>query len=402
MVKSYAHIPIPKNIHLTEQFLRQHERDVKALLEYYLSYPDKFIDDITPAHSEFTLYFFQRIFLRACMRFRYHYCVAPRAFSKSFISILAAYIRCMFLPNSKFFICAPGKEQGAKIATEKLNEIWGRFPILQKELLKKNMSKDYVTLVFKNGAIFDVVGALDSTRGGRRHGGIIDEVRDHDGNTLSEIVLPLMNVSRRTVRDTIDPTEPNQQQIYITSAGNKGSYAYEKLIELFEQSILTPDSSFVWGCDYHVPLKHGLLDATFIDELKYSPTYKEDAFLREYMSIWTGGSEDSWIDYDSLAKHRKIINAETKQILKANNDIFYLISVDVARIGVNTSIQVFKCVPKETHIQKRLVYITTLQGDHFSHQSMVIKDLYAKFKPKEIVVDGTGLTKLAPCCRDAA
>ena len=68
---------------------------------------------------------------------------------------------------------------------------------------------------------------------------------DHDGDTLSEIVLPLMNVSRRTVRDTIDPTEPNQQQIYITSAGNKGSYAYEKLIELFEQSILTPSSSFV-------------------------------------------------------------------------------------------------------------------------------------------------------------
>ena len=82
------------------------------------------MDMITPSYSNFQLYFYQRIFLRACMRYRYHYCVAPRAFSKSFISILAGYLRCMFLPNSKYFICAPGKEQGAKIAKEKFDEIF--------------------------------------------------------------------------------------------------------------------------------------------------------------------------------------------------------------------------------------------------------------------------------------
>ena len=39
--------------------------------------------------------------------------------------------------------------------------------------------------------------------------GIIDEVRDHDGVTLTEIVLPLMNVDRRDAQGDIDPTEPN-------------------------------------------------------------------------------------------------------------------------------------------------------------------------------------------------
>lgn len=34
-----------------------------------------------------------------------------------------------------------------------------------------------------------------------------------------------MNVDRRDAQGDIDPTEPNQQQIMITSAGNKGSYA---------------------------------------------------------------------------------------------------------------------------------------------------------------------------------
>jgi len=103
----------------------------------------------------------------------------------------------MFLPNSKYFICAPGKEQGAKIAKEKFDELFQKFPMLKNEYVKYNASKDYVTIVFKNGSVFDVVGALDSTRGGRRNGGIIDEIRDHDGTTLTEIVLPLMNVDRR-------------------------------------------------------------------------------------------------------------------------------------------------------------------------------------------------------------
>ena len=176
MIKGY-NIAIPKNMHINEFFLQKNFKNMEDLLTFYLNYPDIFIDHITPANSNFTLFFYQRIFLRASLRYRYHYCVAPRAFSKSFLSILAGFLRCMFLPKSKFFICAPGKEQGAKIAAEKINELLGLFPILEKELVKKNMSKDYVTLVFKNGSIFDVVGALDSTRGGRRSGGIIDEVR---------------------------------------------------------------------------------------------------------------------------------------------------------------------------------------------------------------------------------
>ena len=69
------------------------------------------------------------------MRYRYHYCVAPRAFSKSFISILAGYLRCMFLPNSKYFICAPGKEQGAKIAKEKFENYFRSSQCLKMNML---------------------------------------------------------------------------------------------------------------------------------------------------------------------------------------------------------------------------------------------------------------------------
>lgn len=144
---------------------------------YFSAYPDLFLDLIKPEGSGFNFFFYQRIFLRACVRYRLVYTTAPRAFSKSFISILAIYLICMFRPGIKMFICAPGKEQAAKIAKEKLNEIWGIWPLLEKELEKSNFGKDYVELFFRNKSKFDVVGALDSTRGGRRGGGLIDEVR---------------------------------------------------------------------------------------------------------------------------------------------------------------------------------------------------------------------------------
>lgn len=390
MISGY-NVAIPKNVHLNEPFLRKYRPQMTSLLEFYINYPDIFIDNITPANSNFTLYFYQRIFLRASLRYRYHYCVAPRAFSKSFLSILAGFLRCMFLPGSKFFICAPGKEQGAKIATEKINELLRLFPMLEKELVKKNMSKDYVTLVFKNGSVFDVVGALDSTRGGRRSGGIIDETRDHDGTVLSEVVLPLMNVDRRMANGKLDETEPHQAQIYITSAGVKGSFAYEKLIELFVQSIVSPKTTFVWGCDYRVPMLYGLLNKTFVEELKISPTYKEDSFAREYLSIWTGGSSDSWIDYDNLSKYRRILNPEKERKTRGNNEVFYYISVDVARLGVLTSVQVFKVTPRETYFYKQLINSVGLHDMHFSLQAIEIKKMYLKYKPKEILIDGTGL-----------
>ena len=86
----------------------------------------------------------------------------------------------------------PTKQQGAKVAKEKVEEILNMFPLLRRELVKETYTSgtDYLRMAFRNGSIFDIVAAIDSTRGGRRHGGIIDEVRDHDADNLNEGVLP--------------------------------------------------------------------------------------------------------------------------------------------------------------------------------------------------------------------
>lgn len=115
--------------------------------------------------------------------------------------------------------------------------------------------------------------------------GLIDEIALHEETSINEVVLPLMNVSRRLPDNTVNPKEPNQQVVCVTSAGSKISFAYDKLIDFFEKSIIAPQNSFVLGCDYRVPVLHGLIDRKFIEDLKLSPSFNEDSFAREYCSI---------------------------------------------------------------------------------------------------------------------
>ena len=213
---------IEKGVILNEDYLEKNLEDIGSVMSIFTAYPDVYLDLIKPQDSSFTLFFYQRITLRALMRFKDIFVTAPRAFSKSFITILAMILQCIFIPGTKRFICAPNKSQAAQIAKEKIVEIYDRWPMLRKEILggeisdtPGNFGKDYVTLKFRNGSQFDVVGALDSQRGGRRHGGLIDEVRDHEEGPINEVVLPLMNVSRRLPDNSVNEKEPNQQRIFI-------------------------------------------------------------------------------------------------------------------------------------------------------------------------------------------
>lgn len=390
-------IKIEKGTILTEDRIFKNYELYTWYINFFTIYPDLFIDMITPKSSNFKLFPYQRIFLRACMRYRYHYCTAPRAFAKSFLSILSLYLRCIFLPRSKVFICAPGKEQGTKIAMEKITELWDLFPLLEKEVISKNFQANLVRIVFRNGSVFDIVAAQDAQRGGRRHAGIIDEVRDHDGDMLNSVVLPLMNVNRRTINGELNNNEPHQAQIYITSAGNKSSYAYERMKELMLNSVIDPTQAFVWGCDYRIPVMAGLIPKTYVSELKMSGTFKEEDFAREYMSIWTGGSSDSWINSNTLVKHRVVVNAEFKrkdnpQKVGYNPEQFYILSVDVARLRAETTICVFKVLPGQNGFIKKLVNLEVLPEKlHFEHQAARIKEMIEAYQPKEVIIDGNGL-----------
>ena len=394
---------IDKGVILNENYLHTNLNNIGDVMSIFTAYPDIYLDIIKPQDSSFTLFFYQRITLRALMRFKDIFVTAPRAFSKSFITILAMILQCIFIPGTKRFICAPNKTQAAQIAKEKIVEIYDRWPLLRKEIIggeisdtPGNFGKDYVTLKFRNGSQFDVVGALDSQRGGRRHGGLIDEVRDHEEGPINEVVLPLMNVSRRLPDNSVNEKEPNQQRIFMTSAGVKTSFAYDLLIDDFIDCIIHPDSTFVFGCDYRVPVLHALLDKTYINKLKTSSSFSEDSFAREYASIWSGSSEEAWFNFDKMSKYRKIKNPETHAISRANSEQFYLLSVDVGRLNDQTVCCVFRVnVSSEGKYYATLVNLyvlgRTVETKPFRIQAMDIKKIIRKFNPREVIIDTNGL-----------
>ena len=158
------------------------------------------------------------------MRYKYVYMVFPRAYSKSFLSVLVLMCRCILYPGSKLFITSGGKEQAAGIVKEKVSELCTLVPALNREIDRgrggSREGKDYVQYKFKNGSYTDNIPARESSRGKRRHGGLIEECVGVDGQILSEVILPTMNVSRRCMDGTVQEEETlNKSQIYVTTAG---------------------------------------------------------------------------------------------------------------------------------------------------------------------------------------
>ena len=204
-----------------------------------------------------------------------------------------------------------------------------------------------------------------------------------------------MNVSRRMPNGQVNEKEPNQQVICVTSAGSKMSFSYDKLIDSFEKAIMRPKDSFVMGCDYRVPVLHGLISKSFINGLKMSPAFNEDSFAREYASLWSGASEESWFDLNKMSKYRKIKNPETHQIPRSQSKQFYLISVDVGRLGDQTVVCVHRVNELQNKFMSTLVNIYVLgrtpETKPFPIQVRDLKEIIEKFNPREVVIDTNGI-----------
>ena len=202
-----------------------------------------------------------------------------------------------------------------------------------------------------------------------------------------------MNVSRRCLDGTTQEEEVlNQSQLYITTAGYKNSFSYEKLIQLLIRMITSPNKAFVMGGTWRIPVLLGLQSETFIDDLKKDSTFNEASFGREYESIWTGSIMDAFFDGEKFDRNRILQKPEYQASGRSSANGYYIISVDVGRRGCQSVACVFKVTPQpQGRSIKSLVNIYTFNEDHFEDQSIKLKKLYYRYNAKRIVLDGNGL-----------
>lgn len=385
---------------ITPDYINEHQKEMEDMVTLFTLYPDYLIDVTTPHDSYFKLFFYQRVFLRVCMRYQIVSGTFPRAYSKSFLDFIANIIRSIMLPGSKGFTCADTKKQAAQIIEEKTNEIFRLFPFFVNELnisdvdrAKKkygNFGSDYAEITFKNGSHMDIVSTTNAARGGRRHWGTLEEFALMNGDEVNEIIIPLMNVDRRTVSGLINPTEPHAAQTMVTTAGYRGTYAHDRTLETLVDMAIEPGKAFCFGGDFRIPVMHGLLSADKVKEKLKNSSYKLESFLREYMSVWSGGSEDSYYSYELISQCRKLVRPEFKP--EANfKDGFYIMAVDVARFeGDQTVALIFKVYTVGERYKIHLVNIKLMNSTHFKNQAIYIKQMDNLFDFKAIVMDING------------
>ena len=382
---------------ISEQRLMADIDELRRLIAYFREYPDIFVDFIKGKDSTFNFLFYQRIFLRIVMRHRYVYATFPRAYSKSFLSMMALMIRCILYPNSHLFVTTGGKEQAASITIAKIEEICKLIPGLNNEINwdrgVSTKSKDNVKYVFKNGSTIDILAARQSSRGQRRTGGLMEECVLIDGDILNEVIIPTTNVDRRLSDGSRHKEENvNKSQIYITTAGWKNSFAYHKLIEILINSIIDPDEYMIMGGTYETPVISGLLDEDFVEQLRLQGTFNDESFNREYRSIWSGDVENAFFSSEKFDKYRVLLQPEYEYSGRSSKNAYYVFGIDVGRVGCTTEICVFKVTPQvQGAAHKTLVNIYTYDAEHFETQCIHIKHLYYIYKPRRIAVDANGL-----------
>ena len=375
---------------------------IRKYVAFWREYPDLFVDFMVrgnrePKDGEFKFYFYQRVFLRSVMRYQYVYAVFPRAYSKSFLSVMALMIRCILYPGAHLFVTSGGKEQGASILHDKVQEICQLIPSFEREIDwgrgKTLEGKDKVRYVFKNGSVLDNLAARESTRGQRRHGGLMEECVGIDDAILREVIIPVMAISRRAKDGTTNEKESvNKSQVYITTAGYKGTFPYDRLIGFLVRMVTQPERCMVLGGTWRTPVGVGLQSKTFITDQKNEGTYNEASFEREYESKWSGTVEDAFFNGEHFNRNRKLLQPEYEHSGRSAAGAYYILSVDVGRKGCDSVVCVFKVTPQaQGPAIKSLVNIFTMTDEHMEDQAIQIKRLFYKYKARRLVIDGNGV-----------
>jgi len=380
---------------------------------FFLHYPDIFIDMITPEDSGFRLFPYQRFLLRVFFRYQYVFLTATRGFSKSYMEIMASFLNDVFRPRLKNSITAAGsKQQGRDIANEKVEELLANYPALNKEIKNKNVGRDYYELQTHNDSMLTVVGCHNSSRGGRKHQGCIEEAFDIDVTTLNEVILPMFNVKRRAVSGFENELEFDEQLWYVTTAGYYDTDICKKQLSLLAQMSVQEKycgngTSFVFGSSYELPVHHGLLKESKVESIKSDPSFSNLSFDREYRSKWIKFSDKSFFNIDIIEECRTLKYAELSQDLKNHKGDFYIISYDVSRIGGNandasiatiircterTDGSYFKNVVAMYSYEDKNAKNTSLNSVmHFKNQCIALKRLVEIYDAKALIVDGNGV-----------
>ena len=387
---------------LTKKRVDEHFEECGEMLNLFMVYPDKFLDLIIPHNSHFSLFFFQRIIIRCMARGNITYGCFSRGTSKSFLADIDRYLHCMFVPRHNTTITAGTNKQAAEIAKQKfVGDLWVKFPLLANEMQRRRvagklldpykMQNDYAEFNFKNGSSLRV-GAV---RGTRFESLIFEEIIEQDAEKVNEVYIPTLNRPRAMINGLINPYEPQSQQIYITTSGYQGTFAYDKLIETLCRSVFEPDKYFVLCGTYRIPLACKLTSPKMIEDIINSPSFSKSSFEREYESRWSDAPAGAAFTSSIVSSLRqvKVVELKDKRTQEQKEkDCFYVICADMAKDGAaDTAVGVAKVIPKEHYFTYKFVNLLKISSTDYMVVANEFKKLVLAYNAKLLVYDANGV-----------
>lgn len=396
---------------------------VAAWASYYRSNIHRFAMDYLHVH----LKLFQIFLLYMMDAGNTTVLITCRGLGKTFISAVFCCIRCILYPGTKICIASGTRGQAINVLEKIMHEIRPNSPELASEIDEKetSLSAMKAQIVFKNGSVIKVVTASDTSRGNRAHILLIDEFRMVKKDTIDTILKKFLAAPRHP--SYLDKAEykhlkePNKT-LYLSSAYYQDHWSYTRTKDSFRFMLDENRKEFCCGLPWQLSVAEDLIMPESIEEQMTESDFNEIKWTMEMDALFYGGGEDTFFQYDVVAKNRRVLHtmlpdnlsamlpASTKtRIQPKQPGEKRLLSADIALMASTrhrndaTAIFINQMIPtKAQRYSNNIVYTENSEGMLTEEQALRIRKLFEMYDCDYIVLDckGVGLGVFDALVRD--
>lgn len=383
---------------------------------YYRSNPHRFVQD----YLHVNLHLFQKILLVMMDWGTTSVFIGSRGIGKTFLSAILCVMRCILYPGTKICIASGTRGQSLNVL-EKINlELKPISPELCSEIddKKTRINGTDAIIVFKNTSYIKVVTASDSARGNRATTLLLDEFRMIQKDIIDTILKKFLTQKRMPRYAELTKAEriaeyakEKNKTLYMSSAFLADHWSYTKCTDTARFMLDDTKKQFVCGLPYQLSIQEGLLDETTVADEMAETDFSEIKFMMEYEALWFGDSSNSFFDYPSISKQRKIQypmlpqklssklqNSPLVKITPKQNGEIRILSSDIALMSSRknnndaTSIFLNQMIPTKTgRYTSNIRYCDSCEGMRTDDQALYIRKLFDEFECDYLALDASGL-----------
>ena len=378
--------------------------------------PHRFAKD----YLHLNLHLFQKILIFMMNRSTTTAFIGSRGIGKTFLSAVFCVIRCILYPGTKICIASGTRGQSINVLEKIILELKPNSAELAAEIDEKQtkINGTNAQIVFKNSSYIKVVTASDTARGNRANLLLLDEFRMISKDVINTILRKFLTQKRMPKYESLTKSQrkleyskEKNKTIYLSSAYFVDHWSYLKCTDTCRFMLDSLKHQFVCGLPYQLSILEGLLDPDTVADEMAETDFNEIKFQMEYEALWYGNTGDSFFDYNSISKNRKIKypilpNNITKKVnnaqqikipIKQAGEI-RILSADIALMTSTktkndaTAIFLNQMLPTKTgRYTSNITYSNNYEGMRTDDQALIIRRHFYEFDCDYLVLDAAGL-----------